>query len=67
MITVKYKFPNLRLDDLLDITVGSHFFLKIDLLSEYYQVRICKCNLWKTTFKLKDELFKWLVISFGLF
>jgi len=39
-ITVKYRFPISRLDDMMDLMSDATIFSKIDLKSEYYQIRI---------------------------
>ncbi|GKD75518.1 putative reverse transcriptase domain-containing protein, partial [Tanacetum coccineum] len=45
-LTVKNRYPLPRIDDLFDLLQGSRVYSKIDLRSDYHQLRVREDSLW---------------------
>jgi hypothetical protein len=65
-VTIKNKYPLLRIEDLFDQMRGAKVFSKIDLRSGYHQLKIRVEDIPKTTFTSRYGLYEFTVMSFGL-
>ena len=65
-ITIKNKYPLPRIDDLFDQLQGTSVFSKIDLRSDYHQLKIKESDLPKTAFRTRYDHYEFLEMSFEL-
>jgi len=65
-VTIKNKYPLPRIEDLFDQLKGACVFSKIDLRSDYHQLRIRPSGIPKTAFTTRYGLYEYTVMSFGL-
>jgi hypothetical protein len=65
-VTIKNKYPLLRIDDLFNQLKDAKIFSKIDLKSRYHQVRIQNEYIGKTAFRKMYGHYEFTVVSFGL-
>jgi hypothetical protein len=64
--TVKNKYPLPHIEDLFDQMRGARVFSKIDLRSDYHQMKIRPSDIPKTAFSTRYGLYEFTVMSFGL-
>jgi hypothetical protein len=65
-VTIKNKYPLLRIEDLFDQMKGASKFSKIDLRSGYHQLKIRESDIPKTAFRTRYGLYEYTVMSFEL-
>nr|GEV06277.1 hypothetical protein [Tanacetum cinerariifolium] len=65
-LTVKNRYPLLRIDDLFDQLQGSSIYSKIDLRSDYYQLRVHEEDIPKTAFRTRYGHYEFQVMPFDL-
>nr|GEW63569.1 hypothetical protein [Tanacetum cinerariifolium] len=65
-LTVKNRYPLLRIDGLFDQLQGSSVYSKIDLRSGYHQLRVREEDIPKTAFRTRYDRYEFQVMPFGL-
>ncbi|GKD74273.1 putative reverse transcriptase domain-containing protein, partial [Tanacetum coccineum] len=65
-LTVKNRYPLLRIGDLFDQLQGSSVYSKIDLSFGYHQLKVRDEDIPKTTFRTRYGHYEFQVMPFGL-
>ncbi|GJV59051.1 putative reverse transcriptase domain-containing protein, partial [Tanacetum coccineum] len=65
-LTVKNRYPLLRIDDLFDQLQRSSVYSKIDLRSGYHQLRVREEDILNTAFRTRYGHYEFQVMPFGL-
>ena len=65
-VTIKNRYPLLRIDDLFDQLRGARVYFKIDLRTGYHQLRVRETDIPKTAFRTRYRHFEFTVMPFGL-
>ncbi|GKC36992.1 putative reverse transcriptase domain-containing protein [Tanacetum coccineum] len=64
-LTVKNRYPLLRIDDLFDQLKRSSVYLNIDLRSSYHQLRVREKDIPETAFRTRYGHYEFQVMPFG--
>ena len=65
-VTIKNRYPLQRIDDLFDQLRGAQVYSKIDLRTDYHQLRVMEADIPKTAFRTRYGHFEFTVMPFEL-
>ena len=65
-VTIKNRYPLLRIDDLFDQLRGAQVYSKIDLRTGYHQLRVREADIPRTAFRTRYGHFEFTMMPFGL-
>ncbi|CAN6335094.1 unnamed protein product [Urochloa humidicola] len=65
-VTIKTKYPMLKIEVRLDQLKKAKYFSRIGLRSGYYQMKIRECDIHKTAFVTRYGQYEFTVVSSGL-
>ena len=65
-VTIKNRHPLPRIDDLFNQLKGARVYSKIDLCTDYHQLRVRDVDIPKRAFKRRYGHFEFIVMPFGL-
>ena len=65
-ITRKDRYPLPLINEILRSLSKAKWFTKLDVITTFHKIRIKEGDEWKTVFRTRYGLFKWLVTPFGL-
>ena len=65
-ITIKNRYPLPLIREILDRLYHTKVYSKIDIITTFNRIRITEGEEWKTAFRTRYSLYKYLVIPFGL-
>src|SRR4051812_21746390 len=65
-VTIKNRYSLSRIHDLMDQMVGACVFSKINLRSEYHQIRVMTDDIQKTAFRTSYGHYEYTMMPFGV-
>ena len=65
-VTIKNLYPLMMINDLFYQLRGARVYFKIDLCTDYHQLRVREVDIPKTTFRTRYGHFEFIVMPFGL-
>ena len=65
-VTIKNRYPLLRIDDLFDHLRGARVYSKIDLRTGYHQLKVREADIPKTAFRTRYGHFEFTMMPFGM-